>query len=105
MYQVYSMHGKREMPEPVEYVPEGHEAQTAELVAPARDMESARDRLMRAGLMRKRQVSGNAQHHPDRLHWRYTTSSMSQDVETRPGFLCKAKENSPDFLHHGNPLS
>ena len=56
MYQVYSMHGKREMPEPVEYVPEGHEAQTAELVAPARDVESAWDRLMRAGLMRKRQA-------------------------------------------------
>ena len=35
-----STHGKWEMPEPVEYVPEGHEAQVAELVAPARDMES-----------------------------------------------------------------
>ena len=29
-------------PTPVEYVPEGHEAQTADFVAPARDMESAR---------------------------------------------------------------
>ena len=44
------------MPEPVEYVPEGHEAHIAELVAPARDMESARDKPMGAGLMRKRQA-------------------------------------------------
>ena len=49
-----SSHGNRKMPEPVKNVPEAHEAQTAELVAPARDMESAKDRPMGAWLMRKR---------------------------------------------------